>query len=233
MEVYWLQQCGADVPPQDDWLSAAELMRLGSMRVEKRRGDWRLGRWTAKAAIAAHMGIPRLCGSLREIEIRPEPLGAPVGWVGNARAPFTISLSHRDGVAVCAISGAGVELGYDIEVAESRSAAFVADYFTPAERALVEQARAGERPQAVAVLWSAKESALKALRIGLRMDMREVAVSIPSAVSPARSADLWSPVRVSCRQRCFDGWWRPEGRLVHTVLAAPTAGFPSRLDGAY
>jgi 4'-phosphopantetheinyl transferase len=225
MEVHWLQQRGTDVPPLADWLSAAELLCLGGLRFEKRRADWRLGRWTAKATVATYLGIPRRCGSLREIEVRPEPLGAPVVWIGNERAPVTISLTHRDGVAVCAIAAPGVELGCDVEAAESRSAAFVADYFTPAERAFVEQAPGAERPQRIALLWSAKESALKALRIGLRMDTRDIAVSI----SRASGADPWSPLRVSCHGRNFHGWWRSAGQLVHTVVAAPTAGSPARL----
>jgi 4'-phosphopantetheinyl transferase len=227
MEIWWLQQRGADVPPLDDWLSAAELLCLRGLRFEKRRADWRLGRWTAKAAIANYLGLPRRRGSLREIEVRPEPLGAPLLWIGNARAPVTISLTHRNGVAVCAIAAAGVELGCDLEIAETRSAGFVADYFTPAERAFVGQAADGERTQRIALLWSAKESALKALRIGLRMDTREVAVSI----SRGTGADPWSPLRVSCHGRNFHGWWRSAGQLVHTVVAAPTAGLPSMLGG--
>jgi len=218
------------VPPQDDWLSAAEVMRLASMRFEKRRADWRIGRWTAKAAIAAHMGIPALCGSLREIELRPEPLGAPVAWVGNARAPFRISLSHRGGVAVCAISGAGVELGCDVELVEPRSANFIDDYFTPAEHAFLDRAPAVERPQTIALLWSAKESALKALRVGLRLDLRELAVSIPGNASPATRADPWRAFRISCGPRVFDGWWRADGPLVYTVVAAPPSAAPSMLE---
>ena len=55
------------------------------------------------------------------------------------RPQVTISLSHRSGAAICAVAPAGVDLGCDLEVIEPRSEAFVADYFTVDEQALVAQ----------------------------------------------------------------------------------------------
>lgn len=52
---------------------------------------------------------------------------------------MTVSLSHRAGLALCTVAPAGVALGCDLEPVEPRSDAFVADYLTPAERALVER----------------------------------------------------------------------------------------------
>ena len=49
---------------------------------------------------------------------------------------------------------------------EPRSDAFVADYFTIEEQALVARASAADRDRILALLWSGKESALKALREG-------------------------------------------------------------------
>ena len=46
----WLTACAADVPAGDAWLSAAERHVQSGLRIEKRRADWRLGRWTAKQA---------------------------------------------------------------------------------------------------------------------------------------------------------------------------------------
>ena len=39
MDVYWLEQVGADVPPNDDWLSASEAACLARLRFAKRRAD--------------------------------------------------------------------------------------------------------------------------------------------------------------------------------------------------
>jgi len=44
IDVHWLEQTSADLPAEDDWLSAGEAVRLSGMRFAKRRGDWKLGR---------------------------------------------------------------------------------------------------------------------------------------------------------------------------------------------
>jgi 4'-phosphopantetheinyl transferase len=54
MDVYWLDQTQADVPAGDEWLCAREAACLARLRFAKRRADWRLGRWTAKRALAAY-----------------------------------------------------------------------------------------------------------------------------------------------------------------------------------
>ena len=79
MEVYWLEQSDADVPADNGWLSANEAARLNAMRFPKRRDDWRLGRWTAKNALALYFlslkvrADPQILASL---EIRQAPSGS-------------------------------------------------------------------------------------------------------------------------------------------------------------
>lgn len=58
MQVYWLEHRAEDVPPMDDWLSAGETVSLNGFRFAKRRADWRLGRWTAKHAVASFLNLP-------------------------------------------------------------------------------------------------------------------------------------------------------------------------------
>ena len=177
MNVYWLEQTEADVSAEDDWLSANEAARLSRLRFPKRRADWRLGRWTAKRAVSAYLKTPPRPPDLAAIEIRPAPSGAPEVFIANRPADCTVSISHRGGVAACAVGQAGATLGCDLELVEPRSEAFIADYFTPEEQALVAQSDAADRFRLVALLWSAKESALKALRAGLRLDTRSVIVT--------------------------------------------------------
>ena len=104
MDVYWLEQTEADVPAENDWLSASEAVCLNSMRFAKRRADWRLGRWTAKCALSAYLNVPAHPQVLAKIEIRPAPSGAPEVFFGNQPAAVTISLSHRAGIAACAVA---------------------------------------------------------------------------------------------------------------------------------
>ena len=103
MDVYWLEQTATDVPVENDWLNASETVRLNGLRFPKRRADWRLGRWTAKRAVAVCLNLPLDRHTLAGIEIRPAPSGAPEVFLANTPAHATISLSHREGTAVCAV----------------------------------------------------------------------------------------------------------------------------------
>jgi 4'-phosphopantetheinyl transferase len=229
MNVYWLEQTEADVPAENDWLSASEAVCLSGMRFLKRRADWRLGRWTAKCALSIYLNIPAHPEVFRKMEIRPASSGAPEAFFANQPAGGTISLSHSSGIAACTVAAPGVELGCDLEMAEPRSDAFVADYFTLEEQALVAHASAPDRPRLLALLWSAKESALKALRVGLRLDTRTV-IAIPCATSFDRNG--WSQLRVrhtgdhSAGAQVFHGWWHQADNILRTVVAAPTPDAP-------
>jgi 4'-phosphopantetheinyl transferase len=247
MKVYWLEQTEADVPVSPEWLSASESAHLNALRVPKRRSDWRLGRWTAKRALSAYLKAPGDLHSLADIEIRPAASGAPEVFVAGQPAVASISLSHSNGTALCVAATFGTALGCDLELVEPRSDAFVADYFTSDEQALIAQASAAQRPWLLALLWSAKESALKALHEGLRLDTRSVAVSLlesplTSAVDTGRwpeQSDLtlrehlsiWHPLEVHHTDGAiFRGWSQRAGCLLRTLVAAPRPMTPIPLE---
>ena len=235
MNVYWLEHREADVPTTNDWLSPNEIVCLNGLRFPKRRIDWRLGRWTAKCALSVYLDVPARPELFQRMEIRPAPSGAPEAFFGGQPAPVTISLSHRAGVAACAVAAPGVELGCDVELVEPRSDNFVADYFTIEEQALVAQARPSDRTSVIGRLWSAKESALKALRAGLRLDTRSVIV-IPCATS--FDSNGWSQLRVrhiadhNAGVRVFHGWWSRADQMVRTVVSTPSPDAPIPLTSA-
>jgi len=246
MDVYWLEQAASEVPAHDKWLSAKDAAFLAGLRFAKRRADWRLGRWTAKRALAIYWNIPSDPKTLAEIEIRPEPSGAPQAFLADKPADVAISLSHRSGVAGCAIAMSGALLGFDLEVAECRSETFVSDYFTTEEQDLITRVGAADRSQLIALLWSAKESALKALRTGLRLDTRSVIVS-PLAQDQgddepgdtrerilfsrlACTLDSWYPLHLRCADgQVFQGWWQHTGSFLRTLVAAPGPARPTLL----
>jgi 4'-phosphopantetheinyl transferase len=228
MQVYWLEQSAADVPAENDWLSTNEAGRLSAMRFVKRRADWRLGRWTAKCALSVYLGVPANPQVFKKMEIRSAPSGAPEAFFENLPAAATISLSHRHGIAACTLAIPGVEMGCDLEIVEPRSDAFAADYFTVEEQALIGRASMADRDRLLALLWSGKESALKALHEGLRLDLRTVAVSPSNAESDFPS---WSPMGVGYSdRRIFRGWWQHADHIVRTVVAAPPPHPPIRLQ---
>ncbi|MBZ5685262.1 MAG: 4'-phosphopantetheinyl transferase superfamily protein [Acidobacteriia bacterium] len=235
MSVYWLEQNETDVPAENQWLSAGETLFLGRMRFAKRRNDWRLGRWTAKHALATCLSLPCDLLALANIEIRGAASGAPEAFLFNQTAPVTISLSHRAGIAMCAVALTGPGIGCDLELIEPRSDAFIAAYLTAHEQVLVERTLVEERPLLVTLLWSAKESALKALHVGLRLDTNCMDVSpgdrlLPHAQQSRQDLPLvpmahidpdgWRPLHVRYSgEQVFYGWWRHTDHMVRTVVS--------------
>ncbi len=225
--LYWLQQCASDVPAEDHWLTPKERDRLAALRFEKRRADWRLGRWTAKQALIAYSRSVAGVGlSLTDIEISNDAAGAPHAHYEGAAECCALSISHRGGAALCTVAPASYSIGCDLELIEQRSVEFVSDYFTSTERRFVQNAAAEDRDCLTALIWSAKESALKALAVGLRIDTRAVKVSHYGWKLDA--LQNWQPVLVRCEneQQAFHGWWCAQENRVLTILATVQTGMP-------
>ncbi|MBZ5646942.1 MAG: 4'-phosphopantetheinyl transferase superfamily protein [Acidobacteriia bacterium] len=229
MDTYWLEQTEAELPEDDAWLSAVELSRLRGLRFPKRRADWRLGRWTAKCAVATYLNLPSDARTLATIEIRAAASGAPEVFLADKPAAVVISLSHSAGTAACALASPGASLGCDLEIVEPHSDGFIADYFTADEQASIARTVAADRSLLVALLWSAKESALKTLREGLRLDTRSVQVSCGPEQQQCTRA--WHPLQARCADgQVFHGWWQRNGNLVRTLIAVPAPSQPIALN---
>lgn len=215
LEVFWHTETLADVPVHDRWLGPEELRCLAAMRFPRRRSSWRLGRWTAKAALCTPLHQGGRAAALTAVQILPAPDGAPVAWVEGAPAPVSISLSHRNEIGFCVVASAAVAVGCDVERIEAREEGFFRDYFTAGEAARVEQSPPAGRPLLETLIWSAKESALKALREGLRRDTRSVVVEF------GPHGELWRPLQVQCREtaRVFYGGWAEHLDFVLTLVA--------------
>jgi 4'-phosphopantetheinyl transferase len=242
VDIYWVEQAQSDVPVYDEWLAEGELRCLERLHIPKRRDDWRLGRWTAKRAVATVLGLPQDDNSLTNIEIPAGSSGAPKVYVGHQPASVSVSLSHRDGVAACAAAQSTIALGCDLELIETRSDAFVGDYFTAEEQATIARAHASERDQLVTTLWSAKESALKALQVGLRVDTRSVGICLcgqnpkwgeqstkngSELFSRCYSPEEWRPFQATFENdQVLYGWWNTSASLVKTFATFQPAKPP-------
>lgn len=226
--LYWLMQSTADLPPEDDWLAASERAVLETLRFQRRRTSWRLGRWTAKCALSAFLTPTHGSVPPATLAILAADSGAPRPYLYDDPAPAALSITHRADRACCAVARPGVALGCDLEFIEPRSDRFVADYFTAEERDLVAERPESERPFWTNLIWSAKESTLKALQTGLRLDTRRVAVQVPRS---STSGAQWHPLRVryADHDQTFNGWHRRFGRQLLTVVAAPAPAVPVSL----
>ena len=243
MDISWLEQTEADVPTENRWLSARESICLSGMRFAKRRTDWRLGRWTAKHAVAACINLPTNIRALAEIEVLAAPSGAPEVFLQSQPADIAISLSHRDGTALCMVAPAGTSVGCDLETIEPHSDAFIADYCTTDEQAFIARTPVENQALVVSLVWSAKESTLKALHQGLRLDTRCVCVRPVDAFlqsdrkeghelcleSRFSNPDGWRPLSVQCSNGpVYGGWWRLQDCLVRTMISDVPLRIPAR-----
>jgi 4'-phosphopantetheinyl transferase len=222
----WLEGRADEVPAGDAWLAEAERGLLGPGATAPRRADWRLGRWTAKRALAAWLGLPAGVETWSALAVVPAPDGAPVPRYRGQPLRVSLSLSHRAGWSIAAVGAPGIEVGCDVERIEPRSAGFVDDYLTGSERALWVAQQGGDRDALVNRIWSAKESVLKLARRGLRVDPREVEIRFspagPSQGWRAFSAH-WAPLG-DCR-----GWWRSQDERIFTLVSHPELAPPRPL----
>jgi 4'-phosphopantetheinyl transferase len=224
---WWLARAEEQLPAGEDWLTAMERRYAGNMRYAKRRTDFLLNRWTLKLAVAQVLGWPDDDAALGLIEARPAADGAPELYVDGQPAGQGVSLTDRAGSAACLIAAEPSALGCDLELVEPRSDAFVRDYLTGPERDLV--ASAGPAHDVAAnLIWSAKESALKVLRTGLRRDTRSVEVTVADLTPPEGA---WSPLQVRTAEGAvFGGWWRRSGPWVLTTCASGSFPRPAELE---
>jgi 4'-phosphopantetheinyl transferase len=228
--IEWLTQRQADcLPPDQSWLTGAERRRLAALKAPRRRQDWLLGRWTAKRLLQSSLARQRgLLPPLSAVEIQAAPDGSPQAaylFDGRPVSAPPLSLSHSGGRAFCALGPGlppGASLGADLERVEPRSADFVADFFAPAEIEAINLAPPLMRDLLVTALWSAKEAALKALRLGLRLDTRAVVCRL-QLLSPAPRA--WTPICLALDPArwpgplpSFSGWWRTDDDDVLTLV---------------
>lgn len=242
-------------PAGETFLSPLEQERAAGLRTEKRRKDWLLGRWTAKLLLQAV--VHRDAGvrlDLTEIVIENDATGAPHAVLHSqvGSLPVHLSISHANECSFCALraglglvsggQGRGISvglLGADIESVQPRPAGFVEDYFTETEIALLNGAPAGtwSRDMLVTATWSAKEAALKALKLGLRVDTRSVTCLIEPVVDPPQE---WTPfdihwdvkrlnhcsadaaLKLGAEPDRLVGWWRILDGYVLTLASSNT-----------
>ena len=231
--IHWLVQTTQNhpglmqgVPPQG-LLAPVEADKFASLKTEKRRRDWLLGRWTAKHLVQQVLNEHGQPVNLDQLAIRNRNTGEPylqlLSSFDNNEFPYTISISHSANHAVCAVTERPFwPIGIDLEQIETRADSFVESYFTDDEQQIVNQATVDMRDTLITAIWSAKEAALKALHLGLRADTRAVNCLIQPEVERPFT---WTPFTMQLdtaklgQPPMLLGWWRTIGEFVLTMAA--------------
>lgn len=226
VRIVFLAQSMTELPAGDDWLSEGEKAILAGLRFPKRRADWRLGRWTAKRAICRYEA--KDFSSSRSLEIRAAADGAPEAFWNNTPADLSLSISHSHGRSLCAIGPPGNPIGCDLEWIEPRDEGFAGAYFVDEEARFAERSPLG-RSVAVNLIWSAKESVMKALRQGLRLDTRSIVIAPETQMDALGWARFHGTHPES--SGVFTGWWRIDCGFVCTIASRRPALAPEPLTG--
>ncbi len=237
--IHWLLQSLDDCPEIAGAQAPAGLLceqerrRLSTLKIEKRRRDWLLGRWTAKHLVQGYLSATEgKVPELDAIRIANQEDGSPYCELvapdkSAQRLPLSLSISHSHGHAFCALCHESEQaavtwsLGCDIEWIEHREQSFVNDFFTAQEAREVMGTPADHRDCRVTAIWSAKEAVLKSLRTGLRIDTRRLDCRFgPTDLAPTG----WTPLTVlvdSTLAAEFPGswyaWWQVQAGFVLTM----------------
>jgi 4'-phosphopantetheinyl transferase len=227
----WLARGEHELPESNTWLAPREAARAAGMRFTKRRSEYLLRRWVGKQAVAVATGASTDLPELARIEVANRVSGAPYVLIDGEPLGLDVSLTDRAGWAVCVVGQDLSRVGCDLEIVEPRSKGFVTDFLTEGEQVYVETLVGdGRRDEAANLMWSAKESALKVLRTGLRRDTRSVEVNVED---PGADAAGWGRLTVSTTEgTVFPGWWRRDGVFLLTLAADTALPRPSQLPGS-
>jgi 4'-phosphopantetheinyl transferase len=223
------------------FLHPAERPALAKMRAPKRQAEWLHGRFAAKTLLlACHPDCQDR--SLVEILIAHSAGGAPYAVLvddpngSGPRLAGCLSISHSGLLAAAALAlETGLQVGIDIEKVEPRPLGFFESYFTSAEADAIRGCAPALQAGAITLVWSAKESALKALGKGLSLDTRRIEIrpdgfSETEAAGATRdpSAQAWRRFEVGGGAAAglnWQGWWQPyRDYLLTLAVACPGSG---------
>lgn len=145
-------------------LSPEERERAAQLKDEGRRSQFVTGRALCRRILSLYAPV------------RPEEWRIALGGRGKPSiaapvlsSPIWFSLSHADGLSVCAVTGAGPALGVDIErMANGEDALPVAEQFFPdVEVQALRRLSPSRQGEGFVRLWALKESYVKAREVSL------------------------------------------------------------------
>ncbi|MBA1347002.1 4'-phosphopantetheinyl transferase superfamily protein [Rhizobium sp. WYCCWR 11146] len=151
-------------------LSPDELERAATYRFERDRASFVAGRYLLRQLLSVQTGM-----SPSKVPLAPDRHGK-LRLEGRDGPQF--SLANAYGLVTVAVASGCDQLGIDCERVDTEiEAAAVDSYCSADERRWLMELPARGRARAAIVLWTLKESHLKALGVGLREDPRNVAFS--------------------------------------------------------
>ncbi len=152
------------------FLNPEECLRYASMKFERRRTSFLLGRYAAKKALSCYFDE----SDLSAIAIISGVFGQPVvNYLSSSSVTLTISHTLQ---AACAIAAPGVHpIGLDFESVDEAKAEVIKSQMTPDELRFLVKTTVSEIV-GLTIIWSAKEALSKILMCGLTCPFKLLAI---------------------------------------------------------
>jgi 4'-phosphopantetheinyl transferase len=224
--IYWMvdeqNKLAGESPPT--FLHTNETCEFLEIKNLKRRSQWLHGRWTAKNLLQKYH--PDCSSSpLSEILIKKSETGAPFAAHPIGRElSGSLSISHKDALAASAlVLESQARIGIDLERIESRMVEYFEAYLTSQELDTLETCRIGDQPLFLTLIWSAKESVLKA--IGSRFqEPKDIEINV--LLEEAKTDWAHYEILVSLDKKNpliefnWQGWWKVYKKYILTIALA-------------
>lgn len=159
--------CLCSLPPgpldrgMDEMLHADELAYYSTLKFEKRKRSYLVGRYAAKRAVAALIGER----NLKSILIGRGVFNQPIVTHGQGRN-IQVSISHCDERGAAVAFHEAHPLAIDVEKVNAHRRAILEEQMTNVEQDLVKDLP-GSYDRMITLLWTVKEALSKVLKTGL------------------------------------------------------------------
>ncbi len=161
-----------------EFLGPIETAYFSTLRAERRRKSYLLGRYAAKRALSEPLSEP----DLKCIEIVKGVFEQPIVHSGG-KGGWGVSISHTDSLGICLAFPAGHPMGVDVERIDPGRHETIRSQLSPQEITWVESA-AADRSAVATGLWAAKEAISKVLVTGLMSPFQIYNLSEFSRIDP-------------------------------------------------
>ncbi len=151
----------------DKILSGEEQKYFDSLKFDKRKRDYLVGRYTAKKLLLENF-IKDAKITFKDISILKDTDGKPELYINDKRPDIMLSISHSGDFASAVASKELKFLGIDTEKIEPRAKSWAEQSFYNTEY------HTNSDDKFLTTLWAKKESVVKALGVGLSVDLYDI-----------------------------------------------------------
>jgi len=194
------------------WLSPEERAQHGRFRFEKHRHTYLISHALVRQALSLITQVEP-----EKFSFKTNAYGKPFVAAPAQQQAVHFNLSHTEGLAAVAISRR-TELGIDVENIhrQDMTQALAEQFFAPEECLAVAQTREHERSAKMLEFWTLKESYIKAVGMGLSIELYSFAFKLATATQAARL------LRLDTQADALEAWrfWQGQPTTNHLMALA-------------